>query len=119
MNILKKSLNAKIAALMSLLAVVFFSTLFFVSARLQEKGVLEEMELACSRLERMARLSIWTPMTEGNDELTRTKFKEITAEFQRVNLYLCDFRGVISYGSKTEAEHKKSVSFSETTAPPP
>ncbi|MBF0481024.1 MAG: methyl-accepting chemotaxis protein [Desulfovibrionaceae bacterium] len=106
MNILKKSLNAKIAALMSLLAVLFFSTLFFVSARLQEKGVLEEMGLACSRLERMARLSIWTPMTEGNDELTRTKFKEITAEFQRVNLYLCDFRGAISYASKTEAEHK-------------
>ena len=119
MNILKKSLNAKIAALMSLLAVVFFSTLFFVSARLQEKGVLEEMELACSRLERMARLSIWTPMTEGNDELTRTKFKEITAEFQRVNLYLCDFRGVISYGSKTEAEHKKIREFfrDDGTAP--
>jgi methyl-accepting chemotaxis protein len=111
MNILRKSLNAKIAALMSLLAVLFFSTLFFVSARLQENGVLEEMGLACSRLERMARLSIWTPMTEGNDELTRSKFKEITEEFKRVNLYLCDFRGVISYGSKTESEHKKIQDF--------
>ena len=109
MHILKSSLNAKIVVLMSVLAIVFFSILFWVSATLQEKGILAEMTLACSRLERMARLAMITPMTEGNDEMTRQKFKDIAQEFKRVNMSVSDYRGVITY-STIDSQVRKNTS---------
>ena len=108
MHFLKNSLNAKIVVLMSLLAVIFFVSLFFISARLQENGVIAEMTLACSRLERMARLAMMTPMAEGNDEMTKQKFKDITHEFKRVNMSVSDFRGIITY-STIDSQIRKNI----------
>jgi methyl-accepting chemotaxis protein len=108
MNFLKRSLNAKIVVLMSFIAAVFFVSLFFVSARLQENGVIAEMTLACSRLERKARLAMMTPMAEGNDEMTKQKFKDIAHEFKRVNMSVSDFRGIITY-STIDSQIRKNI----------
>lgn len=104
---IKNSIAAKISILISVVAIIFLTALFLISISIQKKGVIEEVRLAQSRLERMSRLVIWTPMTEGDDALTRKMFGGIAKEFSRVKVYLCDFNGEITYGTEQDSEHKK------------
>ncbi len=108
---IRSSINAKVFILVSLTAALFLTALLAVSIVLQKKGILEEVQLAQSRLERMSRLVIWTPMTEGNDKLTRKMFEQIGQEFRRVKVFLCDFTGSITYSTDKSAEGKNVETF--------
>ena len=100
------SISAKTALSITVVAITFLSILFFISIRTQKESLIDEVKLAQSRLQRMASLVIWTPMTEGNDALTRKMFQEISHEFKRIRVYLCDFNGDITYSTEKTAEAK-------------
>ena len=108
---IRSSINAKVFILVSFTAALFLTTLLVVSLILQKDGILSEVQLAQSRLQRMSRLVIWTPMTEGNDALTRKMFEQIGQEFNRVKVFLCDFSGEITYGTDKAAEGRNANDY--------
>ncbi len=106
MNALSRSLNAKIALLISVVAVCVFGVIALLGARSQRAAMLGQMETSVARTAELIRQSIEKPMLVGNDEGTKEEFALLRERYADVAIHLTNFKGNITYSTRPEAVRK-------------
>ena len=99
-----KSLSAKVILLVTFLSVLTFLGLFLATYFSQKQGTLDQIKRSSDQMADLIQMAIRAPMTVGDDEATRSEFKQIGNDFKELNVYLTDAHGSITYASDPAAE---------------
>ncbi len=103
MNLLRRSLGAKVVAITSAILVVVFGVLFFVASWNQRRASLAEIAHGAERMAELIHMAIAKPMSMGDNEGTVDKFEEIAAKYADVTVYLTNFKGEVTYATNPQA----------------
>ncbi|WP_462323889.1 methyl-accepting chemotaxis protein [Desulfoplanes sp.] len=107
MNIFKKSLNAKIGLLVSLLSLLSFSVIVGLAIYWQYTGMIGQLGDGLNRSAELLYHSIERPMVIGDDAATREEIKDVSKRFPDTSLFLTDFRGNVTYSTDPKAAKKE------------
>jgi methyl-accepting chemotaxis protein len=106
MRYLNRSLNLQVAALVIVLIGITLTGLFLAVSYWQKENLIEEIHSASDRASSFLRLAIQDPMIIGDDMGTRSKFNEISSQFQDIKIFLTDFNGNITYSTEADTFRK-------------
>ena len=97
MDILRRSLAAKMLGTTALILVVFFGVLFWTTFYMQKASTLHEIEITAERTAEMLFLAIREPMSIGDNVGTTQKFDDVGARYDDIDIHLTNFKGNITY----------------------
>ncbi len=106
MKSVSASLNAKIALLISAVAICVFGIIAVLGAQSQRTAMVDQMETSVARTAELIRQAIEKPMVVGNDEGTKEEFAQVKERYGDVTVYLTNFKGDITYSTHGEAVRK-------------
>jgi methyl-accepting chemotaxis protein len=106
MNMLRKSLNAKIGLLVSALSFLGFAVVVGLAVYWQYTGMVEQLGDGVSRSAELLMHAIERPMIIGNDEATRQEINAVARQFPDTKLFLTDYRGNVTYSTDPQAVRK-------------
>jgi methyl-accepting chemotaxis protein len=102
MNMLKKSLGAKILVLVSVLTATVFSALFVVNSYWQRNDTMNQIDRMGVRVTDLLQMAIEGPMMVGDDKGTHQQFGKVADLYSDVTIHLTDFRGNVTYSTRPE-----------------
>ncbi|MFP4072014.1 MAG: methyl-accepting chemotaxis protein [Desulfovibrionales bacterium] len=106
MNVFRKSLNVKVAVLVTLLTVVTLTAIFLGIYYWQKQSLVSQIHNDSTRASAFLSLAIQDPMVIGDDAGTRAKFTDIAARFDEIKVHLTDFKGNVTYSTEEEAQRQ-------------
>ncbi|MDD4952012.1 MAG: methyl-accepting chemotaxis protein, partial [Desulfovibrionaceae bacterium] len=108
MQLIRRSLGAKVVILTTMLTVAAFAGLFWANSAAQRTLMLDEVHNTSERISDMIEMAIEEPMSLGDNAGTMDKFETISKRYQDVQVLLTDFRGEVTY-STDKANLRKSA----------
>ncbi len=109
MQFLLRSLGMKVLFLVTVASVLSFSGLFLANSYNQKETAFYLIHDAAASISDMLLSAIEDPMSVGDDAGTRAKFAHIREEYEHIDVFLTDFNGVVSYGTRESSERKELV----------
>ncbi|UZP66304.1 methyl-accepting chemotaxis protein [Desulfovibrio mangrovi] len=107
MQFLLRSLGIKVLFLVTVASVLSFSGLFLANSYNQKETAFYLIHDAAASVSDMLLSAIEDPMSVGDDAGTRAKFAHIREQYDNIDVYLTDFKGVVSYGTRETVERKE------------
>ncbi|MFW6324255.1 MAG: methyl-accepting chemotaxis protein [Desulfovibrionales bacterium] len=102
MHIFGRSLNTKVAVLVSTVVLVTLLGLFLSISYWQKQNLVSEIHSSSERALNFLQMAIQDPMVIGDDAGTRTKFKEVGSKYNDISVSLTDFNGQVTYSTEPE-----------------
>ncbi|KAB1442725.1 methyl-accepting chemotaxis protein [Pseudodesulfovibrio senegalensis] len=106
MNVLRKSLGAKVVLLTSLLTVVAFTGLFLWNSYVTYNSMHVSVHESADRIGDMLYMAIEEPMSIGDNAGTVGKFAQMAERYTDVRAYLVDYKGEITYSTNADTVRK-------------
>ncbi|SDN95541.1 methyl-accepting chemotaxis protein [Desulfonauticus submarinus] len=108
-----KSLGTKISLIVGSILIIVFAVLFITNNIRQKDAFFKVFKVSGARTSELLLSSIEEPMVTGDDEGTANQFKKLAKKHKDINVYLTDFKGIISYSTQKQHLNKDFFSLTE------
>ncbi len=106
MQFLHRSLGMKVFLLVTLASIVSFVGLFLANSYNQKEEAFYLIHDSAESVSDLLLSAVADPMSVGDDEGTVAKFDHIRDEYKDIDVFLTDYDGVVSYGTREEGLRK-------------
>lgn len=106
MQFLHRSLGMKVLLLVTVASVLSFFGLFLANSYNQKETAFYLIHSSAASVSDLLLSAIADPMSVGDDDGTVAKFDHIREEYKDIDVYLTDYDGVVSYGTRKENVRK-------------
>ena len=111
MKVLRRSLGAKVFFLVTITSILAFTGLFLANSYWQRGASLELVHQSAETTSAILLEAISDPMSIGDDESTAAKFAMIAEQYPKIQAYLTDYQGIVSYSTKLDTLRKDVAEF--------
>ncbi|WP_456325655.1 methyl-accepting chemotaxis protein [Desulfonauticus submarinus] len=108
-----KSLGTKISLIVGSILIIVFAVLFITNNIRQKDAFFKVFKVSGARTSELLLSSIEEPMVTGDDEGSANQFKKLAKKHKDINVYLTDFKGIISYSTQKQHLNKDFFSLTE------
>ncbi|WP_419786811.1 methyl-accepting chemotaxis protein [Pseudodesulfovibrio sp.] len=106
MQFIRQSLGIKVILLSSLLTIAAFTGLFVYNSYSTYNNTLEDVHKASEEVADLLYMAIEDPMSVGDNDGTAIKFKQVGERYSHIGAYLTDYKGEITYSTKSGVVRK-------------
>ncbi len=107
MRFLHRSLGMKVFLLVTVASLLSFTGLFLANSYKQKETAFYLIHDSAVAISDMLLSAIEDPMSVGDDAGTAAKFEHIREEYKTIDVFLTDYNGVITYGTRPETLRKE------------
>lgn len=104
--ILRRSIGAKVLALVVAISIVSFSGLYFANSSMQERIVRGLLGASAKSMAELLFKGMSTPMSVGDNQGTTIFFEETAHDFPLVEIFLTNAKGNITYATRKDTLRK-------------